>query len=135
MRISDWSSDVCSSDLQPWVERVAVRARCRVAFVQRRVEHQRVRGKRTAVVLARHVVEDVAVVGATRTTEDHVLLVAEQVIGEAAPGLPCTLEVVAVASGADVVLDVVKIGTASCRERVCQYVYVSVVAVSLKKKK
>src|SRR3546814_19733876 len=66
MRISDWSSDVCSSDL-----------------------------------------EDVAVVGATRTTEDHVLLVAEQVIGEAEPGLPCTLEVVAVASGADVVLDVV----------------------------
>src|SRR3546814_18377206 len=99
MRISDWSSDVCSSDLQPWVERVAVRARCRVAFVQRRVEHQRVRGKRTAVVLARHVVEDVAVVGATRTTEDHVLLVAEQVIGEAEPGLSCTLDVVAVASG------------------------------------
>src|SRR3546814_5538145 len=65
MRISDWSSDVCSSDL------------------------------------------DVAVVGATRTTEDHVLLVAEQVIGEAEPGLPCTLEVFAVASGADVVLDVV----------------------------
>src|SRR3546814_18028155 len=29
------------------------------------------------------------------------------VIGEAEPGLPCTLEVVAVASGADVVLDVV----------------------------
>src|SRR3546814_16288086 len=29
----------------------------------------------------------------------------------------------------------VQIGSASCRERVCQYVYVSVVAVSLKKKK
>src|SRR3546814_14498839 len=28
-----------------------------------------------------------------------------------------------------------KIGRASCRERVCQYVYISVVAVSLKKKK
>src|SRR3546814_12324755 len=27
-----------------------------------------------------------------------------------------------------------KIGRASCRERVCQYVYISVVAVSLKKK-
>src|SRR3546814_14724439 len=27
-----------------------------------------------------------------------------------------------------------KIGSASCRERVCQYVYISVVAVSLKKK-
>src|SRR3546814_1495331 len=57
--------------------------------------------------LARHVVEDVAVVGTTRNTEDHVLLVTEQVIGESEPGLPCTLEVVAVASGADVVLDVV----------------------------
>src|SRR3546814_11822446 len=29
----------------------------------------------------------------------------------------------------------IKIGRASCRERVCQYVYISVVAVSLKKKK
>src|SRR3546814_14221618 len=28
----------------------------------------------------------------------------------------------------------IEIGRASCRERVCQYVYVSVVAVSLKKK-
>src|SRR3546814_17821879 len=28
-----------------------------------------------------------------------------------------------------------KIGRASCRERVCQYVYISVVAVSLNKKK
>src|SRR3546814_16599282 len=28
-----------------------------------------------------------------------------------------------------------EIGRASCRERVCQYVYISVVAVSLKKKK
>src|SRR3546814_12969529 len=28
-----------------------------------------------------------------------------------------------------------KIGRATCRERVCQYVYISVVAVSLKKKK
>src|SRR3546814_16847062 len=30
---------------------------------------------------------------------------------------------------------VAEIGRASCRERVCQYVYISVVAVSLKKKK
>src|SRR3546814_16123343 len=29
---------------------------------------------------------------------------------------------------------IVKIGRASCRERVCQYVYITVVAVSLKKK-
>src|SRR3546814_19310095 len=32
-------------------------------------------------------------------------------------------------------LDVLQIGRASCRERVCQYVYISVVAVSLKKKR
>src|SRR3546814_18151089 len=30
--------------------------------------------------------------------------------------------------------DIGQIGSASCRERVCQYVYISVVAVSLKKK-
>src|SRR3546814_11877296 len=32
-----------------------------------------------------------------------------------------------------VVLDGTQIGRASCRERVCQYVYISVLAVSLKK--
>src|SRR3546814_19614585 len=33
------------------------------------------------------------------------------------------------------VVDTGEIGIASCRERVCQYVYISVVAVSLKNKK
>src|SRR3546814_16045090 len=47
---------------------------------------------------------------------------ADRVEGEVAPGLQPDLR-------AD------EIGRASCRERVCQYVCISVVAVSLKKKK
>src|SRR3546814_4839182 len=85
MRISDWSSDVCSSDLevvaqqvdlaaatrvgrhvgsdalrrhQRRVERNAAGVCRRVAFVQRGVEQQRVRRECTTVVLARNVIED-----------------------------------------------------------------------------
>src|SRR3546814_15234204 len=78
MRISDWSSDVCSSDLLP-------------------------AGLSRPAILA------------------HVLIDYRQV------GL----------AGEAVVITVVpagEIGRASCRERVCQYVSISVVAVSLKKK-
>src|SRR3546814_18731727 len=77
MRISDWSSDVCSSDLRvrlpalEFLERVNVR----VLAVERSHEAER--------------------------------------------DLPIGLE----------------IGRASCRERVCQYVWISVVAVSLKTNK
>src|SRR3546814_18916329 len=78
MRISDWSSDVCSSDLTRDV----------VA---------RLGGDEFAVLLEGIV-----------DTNKPMLLAAER-------------------AG-------VAIGRASCRERVCQYVYISVVAVSFKKK-
>src|SRR3546814_18901735 len=86
MRISDWSSDVCSSDLCP-----ARRPRPRPRPGRGR---PMLFGSRSA----------------------------------AASALPCSSLPSSCASGSD------EIGRASCRERVCQYVLISVVAVSLKKK-
>src|SRR3546814_13296765 len=88
MRISDWSSDVCSSDLQRACDlppRYAFEGRVqrRRARVQPRLHPHRARA---------------ALFGPDGG-------------------------------------DVREIGRASCRERVCQYVKISVVAVSFKKKK
>src|SRR3546814_14906414 len=92
MRMSDWSSDVCSSDLA----RTSTPTPRRCAM------------KRLIVILAAAGFASVA--GAQQPTE------VEQ-------GLE--LDAAAVAVG--------KIGRASCRERVCQYVKISVVALSLQK--
>src|SRR3546814_13518602 len=84
MRISDWSSDVCSSDLQ-------------------------------SQKLAHYVV----------LPDGQVFFI---VCGLAVAGsmLPLHLHLI---------YQISQIGRASCRERVCQYVSISVVAVSLKNKK
>src|SRR3546814_20904315 len=97
MRISDWSSDVCSSDLAG-------------------EEHNR---------------ELQALGGVQRHQRDHALVVVT--LGD----------VVGVGHQTDLleesgerplgVAGLVQIGRASCRERVCQYVSISVVAGSLKK--
>src|SRR3546814_15353202 len=120
MRISDWSSDVCSSDLgadaeivgvalqvagrrDPWSERREGVARLAAGRIEtagpaRNVPHAGVVHDRIAEnVIPRLVRRDVAA-----GTADH---------------------------------DRQQIGRASCRERVCQYVELSVVAVALKKKK
>src|SRR3546814_16466499 len=90
MRISDWSSDVCSSDLAFAVERpVAIGTQ----------------------VVAGEVAGDLA---QPRQEAGRVLQALEVLPG-----------------GEEGILE---IGRASCRERVCQYVSISVVAVSLKKK-
>src|SRR3546814_16715804 len=101
MRISDWSSDVCSSDL-------ARRAPADVGVVAARadVEQQLLAG----IVEHRRDHRDVGQVGAA-------VVGRVQRIDVTRPhGRP-------------------EIGRASCRERVCQYVYISVVAVYLTKKK
>src|SRR3546814_17862847 len=98
MRISDWSSDVCSSDLQGGVQRqnyLAPDESDRDLTTWRgsvRVSAQLAAGR------------DVFLLGFVNR-RDHRLSVDR------------------------------KIGRASCRERVCQYVSISVVAVSLKKQK
>src|SRR3546814_11963986 len=103
MRISDWSSDVCSSDLA---------ARRGDAGIGRAHQFDHVR-----IALVGH---DRAAGGILRGQRDE----AELGTGKQAqvPGQATQVE-----HG--------EIGRASWRERVCQYVEISVVAVSLKKKK
>src|SRR3546814_18381228 len=94
MRISDWSSDVCSSDLRCYsgINVLILWG----AVVERGFLGQRWLTFRQALGLGGHVRK-----GETGTT----VVYADQ------------------------------IGRASCRERVCQYVYISVVAEYLKKQK
>src|SRR3546814_11790470 len=107
MRISDWSSDVCSSDLLG-EELGALVGADHVGQADRRV----LVGRRAVARLA----ED-----GNRRGVDHPLDALAQCRCHQAAG---SLDV-----GADQ-----EIGRASCRERVCQYVWLSVVAGELKKK-
>src|SRR3546814_21125728 len=93
MRISDWSSDVCSSDL--WI-------------MQRNVY-----GSSTVLAPKRRVNKSVVPTFAPSTPElskSLVLVTARTARGQRR-----------------------QIGRASCRDRVCQYAYISVVAASFKK--
>src|SRR3546814_19420408 len=95
MRISDWSSDVCSSDLQ-----------YRVAF---EVENVTRNGKPEPYQTERRGNGVRLYIG----SEDRLLPGGEH----------------------EYAITYRKIGRASCRERVCQYVSISVVAVALKQEK
>src|SRR3546814_12064301 len=102
MRISDWSSDVCSSDLNTLID-------------FRYTQHFRApRGKGGS--------------GQNRTGAGGEDLVIKVPVGTQL--LSDDKEHVL----ADFTKAGQKIGRASCRERVCQYVSISVVAVALKKK-
>src|SRR3546814_19787438 len=94
MRISDWSSDVCSSDLTRWWRTFQ--------HVDHLETHQAL-GVRCTVLVSIPLPAQVCTVPAT--------------IRRILPGP-----------------EPAKIGRASCRERVCQYVSISVVAVTLKNK-
>src|SRR3546814_14200475 len=109
MRISDWSSDVCSSDL---------RAGQRMTE-ERTVLDQRVDAARRAEGLARHRRQVMEL--------KQGLILHERIARELAFKLLAESEIADPPHA--------QIGRASCRERVCQYVYISVVAVALKKKK
>src|SRR3546814_20831175 len=94
MRISDWSSDVCSSDLLTGIG-LASKNRARCNGIKRSL-------------IARAVVASPAIAAAQRSL---------------------------MARGATfAVTEILQIGRASCRERVCQYVEISVDAVSIQKK-
>src|SRR3546814_14206514 len=97
MHISDWSSDVCSSDLS-----IMLRERkggCPWCSPGGSCHH------RQRAALAAHYTRPIL------------------------PAAFCKMGAVAAATAPQVC----EIGSASCRERVCQYVSISVVAVSLKK--
>src|SRR3546814_14783242 len=107
MRISDWSSDVCSSDLE---ERYFADAE---AFWS--AQNAAITERRAAYLEAGW--SDVVIVPPSERFDSW------------------EYEKAAKRKGGRVYIDVrAKIGRASCRGRVCQYVDISVVAVDLKKK-
>src|SRR3546814_15230165 len=116
MRISDWSSDVCSSDLGIFLrleQLIDDRIRLKLMHEQLHFDlkpDQVVAFFRLGAKL-RH----------------------KALAGHAASPLPSS-SISCDLSRNFWILDVDKIGRASCRERVCQYVEITVVAVSLKKK-
>src|SRR3546814_17735031 len=132
MRISDWSSDVCSSDLaqcggrQPVAER-RLGGLCDVALQPRNgIQQPRLIGREAGAGRAAHI--DRPGGGQRRVAQHRVQ--AESGIVAAAAVAPQR------AGGVELLIEVsAEIGRASCRERVCQYVEISVVAVSLKKNK
>src|SRR3546814_3811194 len=102
MRISDWSSDVCSSDLKD----------------------QRI------IVIGRNLIESGG--GSDRRAFFVVYRPLDLALLDRCEGHLRAEIVQHVARAEEFVL---QIGRASCRERVCQYGWISVVAVALKKKK
>src|SRR3546814_14181872 len=113
MRISDWSSDVCSSDLTR-LRFAPVRDGDFAGLLAYMDEAhflafgvERVAGERRIVARRRVVAAE----------SERGEMLASQPLGEGAVSLR------------------LKIGRASCRERVCPYVSISVVAVSLQKKR
>src|SRR3546814_13343568 len=127
MRISDWSSDVCSSDLHGF------RFRKLREFVHHEADGFRPHCATTLVFLPRAIGEEVS---AKHFIEKR---------GDVGEGLSFGLVDADVErdrqpfAGVDVAHAAQihageEIGRAAGRERVCQYVWISVVAVSLKKK-
>src|SRR3546814_11026644 len=109
MRISDWSSDVCSSDLAAVADLLAPHRQ----GDGDPLDLQDLRGVERRVGIGRRP-------------------------GDPADGQPAgTVEAVMPADGGDHCLQQLadrQIVTASCRDRVCSYVWISVVAFSYKKK-
>src|SRR3546814_19613704 len=120
MRISDWSSDVCSSDLAFGI--CAPRLNSLQPYYRR--------GQGADGTLRREQMTPMSPARLALAIQASLLLSFAGISSaqDAAPAEPTdqaqTLDTVTVTA----------IGRASCRERVCQYVYISGVAVSLKKK-
>src|SRR3546814_13987375 len=103
MRISDWSSDVCSSDLMNWLYD-------QYGYVR--------------LLGLAHLVFWTPVYGW--------ILMKRKAIAAPSSWFGRYLVAYLVVDGISLAID--EIGRASCRERVCQYVSIAVVAVYLKKK-
>src|SRR3546814_20964116 len=126
MRISDWSSDVCSSDL-PWLESSRIggdpclRARDHVVLGCGQLVHkpfaQGLRGRKAAAF------------GEERQR------LHETEHAHRANDAPAARQAAQAPLGKSELALGIEIGRAPCRERVCQYVQSSVGAVPYKKKK
>src|SRR3546814_15665740 len=117
MRISDWSSDVCSSDLYLYERPAEIRSAC----VDADVDAVRTRSP-TPDRLHRF----------SREGGQVMLRYGLAALGLVALSAGIAFHQPATAAGES---PKIKIGRASCRERVCQYVLISVVARSLNKNK
>src|SRR3546814_20596436 len=113
MRISDWSSDVCSSDLPEAENDIAV-----LLFTSGTTGEPKAAVLRHAN-LTSYVMSTVEFLGADEEEAALVSVPSYHIAGISA--------ILTSAYGG-------QIGKASCRERVCQYCLISGVAVSLKKK-
>src|SRR3546814_3787737 len=101
MRISDWSSDVCSSDLQTDVlDRHARDAPCEIRRIDAAVEHACKPVQRRIRIAAAH---------GFMQRRDLVVEILALLVKAAQPA-------------ANQLFEHAEIGRASCRERVCQYV-------------
>src|SRR3546814_19362079 len=104
MRISDWSSDVCSSDLAEVAYQNAL------TYANDRLQGRSITGTKAPDKPADPIIVH---------PDIRRMLMTMKAFTEGSRALALWTE----------------IGRASCRERVCQYVSISVVSVSLKKKK
>src|SRR3546814_14137791 len=127
MRISDWSSDVCSSDLA--IAKLTFEVPDFARFPALNLARQALQtGGAAPTILnaANEVAVDAFLKGRIGFLD--ITRIVEQTLARLTSGPLDDLEAVRAADGE------AKIGRASCRERGCQYVEISVVAGSLKKK-
>src|SRR3546814_15095885 len=103
MRISDWSSDVCSSDLDYFLVWIAIKGVSQMLAKK--------------VGIAPEAVADTLIAEMGHSGAAHPLVMLSAVLEKARPGERILLA--SFGQGCDLLL---KIGRASCRERVCQYV-------------
>ena len=96
---------------QPWIIQISripgdAVADADIALMTRHVEATCVSREGAFRTLDRKVVEDIAIVGASRAAEQNVTLVAREVVREAHARLDAAVECFAIVAGADVVVDV-----------------------------
>src|SRR3546814_14593360 len=139
MRISDWSSDVCSSDLkQGLYDPIHEHDACGVGFIAN------IKGRKSNEIIGRGLeillnIDHRGAVGADPLVGDGagiLIQIPDELLRDWAEGAGVVLPQPGDYAVAMCFMprDENEIGRASCRERVCQYVSISVVAVSLKKK-
>src|SRR3546814_15320245 len=114
MRISDWSSDVCSSDLLARRRRVVVIAHYRLKVFKRNGLLEN--GIRTQEKLV------VPMAYAETGEPDAVLVYVDQRFSDIPMPAPTWMRPTARAGAPPAPRRTAEIGSASCRERVCQYV-------------
>src|SRR3546814_20185083 len=121
MRISDWSSDVCSSDL---MARSVLGQRWSELEEAERTEFENLLPGYLATVYAgllSQYAEKPLSCGDGHRVSGSDRLIGIEIDGPSASPVPVVFQVLAAGGGWQVV-DVAQIGRASCRERVCQYV-------------